>query len=285
LAGNTFSSANQCYADLHIHSIYSDGSLTPFEIVKISKELKLKVISITDHDTVSGVEELIEAARGDIEAIPAVEMSSNIHDFDIHILGYYIDYNDGDLLKYLESFKRHRTERVKRIIRNLSRDGIKLEFEQIKTVAKNCSLGRPHIAEVLVENGYVKSINEAFMKYLGYNAPYYEPKKDIHPKEVIKKIKKCKGIPVIAHPSTIHDEQIIYQLIIDGAQGIEVWHPDHTSRWQQKLSEIALKNGLLMTGGSDCHGRRLGAIQIGLTGCSKEHVRKLKEYWQKEYAQ
>jgi predicted metal-dependent phosphoesterase TrpH len=284
LGGNTFSSPNLHYADLHIHSVYSDGSLTPFEIAQKSKELQLKVISITDHDTISGVEELIDAAQGDVEAIPAVEMSSNIGDLDIHILGYYIDLNNSDLLTYLESFKKHRAERVKKIIRKLSCDGIKLEFEQIRTVAKNCSLGRPHIAEVLVENGYVRSINEAFVKYLGYKAPYYEPKKDIHPKEVIKKIKNCRGISVIAHPATIHDEQIIYRLIMDGAQGIEVWHPDHTLRWQQKLHEIALKNCLLMTGGSDCHGRRFGTVQIGLTGCSEEHVRNLKECWRKESA-
>lgn len=284
MGGNSFSSPNLHYADLHIHSVYSDGSLTPFEIAQKSKELQLKVISITDHDTVSGVEELIDAARGDIEAIPAVEMSSNIGDLDIHILGYYIDLNNSELLTYLESFKKHRAERVKKIIRKLSSNGIKLEFEQIKTVAKSCSLGRPHIAEVLVENGYVRSINEAFVKYLGYKAPYYEPKRNIHPKEVIKKIKNCRGIPVIAHPATIHDEQIIYRLIMDGAQGIEVWHPDHTLRWQQKLYEIALKNCLLMTGGSDCHGRRFGTVQIGITGCSKEHVRNLKECWRKEFA-
>ncbi len=283
MGGTTSSSPNQHYADLHIHSTYSDGSLTPFEIVKISKELHLKVISITDHDTVSGVDELVEVAQGEIEVIPAVEMSSNIGDLDIHILGYYIDCNDGDLLAYLESFKKHRTERVKKIIKKLSRDGIKLEFEQIKTVAKNCSLGRPHIADVLVENGYVKSINEAFTKYLGFHSPYYEPKKNIHPREVIQKIKNCKGIPVIGHPATINDEQIIYQLIMDGASGIEVWHPDHSYRWRQKLCEIALKNGLLKTGGSDCHGSRFGAIQIGLAGCSKEHVLRLKKHWQRHY--
>lgn len=273
-----FLSQKQHYADLHIHSIYSDGSLAPFEIIKACKELQLKVISITDHDTVSGVEETIESARGEIEVIPAVEMSSNIGDLDIHILGYYVDYEDADLQTYLESFKKHRVKRIKKIIEKLSSDGIKLEFEQIKAVAKNCSLGRPHIAEVLLENGYVKSINEAFAKFLGYHSPYYEPKKNIHPREVIRKIKNCKGIPVVAHPGTINNEQILYQLIMDGVLGIEVWHPEHGHRWQQKLYEIALKNGLLMTGGSDYHGKRGGYAQIGITGCSKKDVEMLKEY-------
>ncbi len=281
MADSPFSSQSQYYADLHIHSTYSDGSLTPYEIVKIGKELSLRVLSITDHDSVSGVKETIELANNDIEIIPAVEMSSNIGDLDVHILGYYVDHNDSDLLEYLEVFKKHRVERVKKIIENLSRDGIKLEFEQIKVAAKNCSLGRPHIAEVLVENGYVKSANEAFARYLGYHSPYYEPKKDIHPKEVIKKIRQSNGVPVIAHPGTLNNEQLIYQLILDGVLGIEVWHPDHTSRWQQQLYEIALKNGMVMTGGSDCHGRRLGSIQIGSAGCSEKDVKMLKQCWGK----
>lgn len=281
MADSLISSQSKYYADLHIHSIYSDGSLTPYEIVKIGKEISLHVLAVTDHDTVSGVEETIGFADNEIEIIPAVEMSSNIGDLDIHILGYFIDYKDCDLLEYLEIFKKHRVERVKKIIHNLSQDGIKLEFEQIKVAAKNCSLGRPHIAEVLVENGYVRSANEAFTKYLGYDSPYYEPKKDIHPKEVIQKIKRCKGIPVIAHPGTLNNEQLIYQLILDGAMGIEVWHPDHTAQWRQQLFEIALKNGMVMTGGSDCHGKRLGSIQIGCTGCSEKDVNMLKQCWGK----
>jgi predicted metal-dependent phosphoesterase TrpH len=277
LGVTSFFTQNQCYADLHIHSIYSDGSLAPFEIIKASKELQLKVISLTDHDTVSGVEEMIALTKGEIEVIPAVEMSSNIGDLDIHILGYYIDYKDADLLEYLESFKKYRVKRVKKIIQKLSCDNIKLEFEQIKVVAKNCSLGRPHIAEVLLENGYVKSISEAFARYLGYHSPYYEPKKNIHSREVIQKIKNCKGVPVIAHPGIINSEQILYQLIMDGALGIEVWHPEHTSRYQQKFCEIALKNGLLMTGGSDYHGKGCGSARIGIIGCSQKEVEMLKK--------
>jgi len=268
---------NRYFADLHIHSIYSDGSFTPYEIVQICKRSNLKAIAITDHDTVSGVEEAMFYSKNGFEVIPAVEMSSNIGDLDVHILGYYVDYKDPSLLSYLDEFKRHRAERVKKIISKLSSDGVKLEFEQIKMVAKDCSLGRPHIAEVLVENSYVKSITEAFHKYLGYGLPYYVPKKNIHPREVIKIIKEYNGVPVIAHPGTINSESVIYQLIIDGALGIEVWHPEHTPRWRQGLYEIALKNGLLMTGGSDCHGKHADSVRIGLTGCGEEEVSMLKQ--------
>lgn len=277
MGGTSNTTLSSHYADLHIHSTFSDGTLTPCEIVSICEGVQLHVISVADHDTVDGIAEAINCAQGRIEVIPAIEMSSNIGSFDIHILGYFVDIHNDELLTYCEDFRTHRLKRVKRIINRLSKDGIKLEFEQIKIAASSCSLGRPHIAEVLVENGHARSINDAFNKYLGFKAPYYEPKRAVKPQAVIRKIIRSNGIPVVAHPGTINDEQIIYQLIMDGCQGIEVWHPDHTRRCRQKLIEIAMKNGLLMTGGSDCHGRRgKNNYQIGMTGCMKEHVLELR---------
>lgn len=269
------------YADLHIHSIYSDGSLTPFEILSHCKKVALKAMAIADHDTVSGIESLLGCDHDGVEVIPAVEMSSNIGSLDIHILGYCVDHEDGQLLEYLDDFKKHRAQRVKKILKNLSRDGVAVEFEQVKTVAQKGALGRPHIATVLVENGYVRSINEAFTRYLGYHSPYYVPKKNVQPREVIRRIKDSRGVPVVAHAGTLGDCQLLYQLIMDGIMGVEVWHPDHTYRWQQMLREIALKNDLIMTGGSDCHGRRFGSIQIGRTGCGKKEFSMLKDYWQR----
>jgi hypothetical protein len=262
--------------DLHIHSIYSDGVLTPGQIVEEAVNLKLTTISITDHDSVSGVAESIAAARGRIRVIPAVEMSSNLNDLDIHILGYYVDYQSNDLIVYLEDFKVFRAERVKKILTNLSTDGVKLEFERVKSLAQNGSLGRPHIAEALKERGYVNSINEAFVRYLGYHSPYYEPKKDITPKEVIRKIKDWKGVPILAHPGAIISTGLIYQLIMDGCAGVEIWHPEHSKRQELELQELAIKNGLLMTGGSDYHGYRSGS-QIGKWGCREDDVRQLEK--------
>lgn len=265
-------------ADLHIHSTYSDGLLTPSEIVKHAIQLNLTTIAITDHDSVSGIKEAIKLSQDRIEIIPAMEMSSNIGDLDIHILGYYIDYEKNELNAYLEIFKEYRLKRIEKIIKHLFADGIKLNFERIKSIVGNGSLGRPHIAEALLRDGYVHSINEAFVRYLGYHTPYYEPKKAVLPKEVIQKIKDCQGIPVIAHPGTIGNRDVIYHLIIEGIAGIEVWHPEHSKRQQQELREIALKNGLLMTGGSDFHGFRGSENQIGKYGCAEEEVQMLKEY-------
>ncbi len=269
---------DNCNADLHIHSNHSDGSHRIDEIIEISKNMGLKTISITDHDTVSGIPEALLIAQDSIEVIPAVEMSSNLGSMDVHILGYYIDCGRSEMLDYLDSFKQHRMERVMSIVKHLYEDGIKIEFERIKMLAGNCSLGRPHIAEVLIESGYVKTISEAFSRYLRQGQPYYEPKKNVAPKEVIKLIKECKGVPVIAHPGILHFESIIYQLIMDGCLGIEVWHPEHSMHDRQRFSEIAIKNGLIMTGGSDCHGQRGGNAQIGSIGCQEKDVIDLKNY-------
>jgi hypothetical protein len=251
--------------------------MTPAQIVQQAVELKMTTISLTDHDTVSGVEELIKVAWNRLEAVPAVELSSIYNDLDIHILGYYIDHRSSDLLAYLDEFKIFRAERVKKILANLSIDGVKLDYERVKSLAQNGSLGRPHIAEALKESGYVSSINEAFVRYLGYHSPYYEPKKDITPKEIIRKIKCWKGIPVIAHPGVIISTGLIYQLIMDGCAGIEVWHPEHSKRQEQELSELAIKNGLIMTGGSDYHGYRSGN-QIGRWGCRESDMDELRKH-------
>jgi predicted metal-dependent phosphoesterase TrpH len=251
--------------------------MTPAQIVQQAVELKLTTISLTDHDTVSGVEELISAAGNRLEAVPAVELSSIHNDLDIHILGYYIDHRSSDLLAYLHEFKIFRSERVKKILVNLSTDGVILDYERVKSLAQNGSLGRPHIAEALKESGYVNSISEAFVRYLGYHSPYYEPKKDITPKEIIRKIKGWKGIPVVAHPGSMISTGLIYQLIMDGCAGIEVWHPEHSKRQEQELSELAIKNGLIMTGGSDYHGYRSGN-QIGRWGCRESDMEQLRKH-------
>jgi predicted metal-dependent phosphoesterase TrpH len=269
---------NQNYADLHIHSNCSDGLLSPLEIVQHCKEIGLKTIAITDHDSVLAMEELKDAGHKGVEVIPAVEMSSNIGLLDIHILAYHIDYDDAELLGYLGKLREHRVKRARKIIERLSRDGIKVDFDRMQESAKNSALGRPHIAEALREHGYVQSIREAFVRFLSYHSPYYEPKMSIEPKELLQKIKSWKGIAVVAHPGIYDDTSLVTRLIEDGAAGIEVWHPEHSAACQQGMYEIASHYGLLMTGGSDCHGHRRSSLQIGKCGCGKLQVQQLREY-------
>lgn len=269
---------NHNYADLHIHSNCSDGLLSPLEIVQHCKDIGLKTIAITDHDSVLAVEELRDAGHEGVEVIPAVEMSSNIGMLDIHILAYYIDHCNPDLLVYLAKLREHRVKRAKKIVERLSKDGIKLDFDRMQESAKNSALGRPHIAEALREHGYVQSIREAFVRFLSYHSPYYEPKMSIVPKDLLHKIKRWEGIAVVAHPGIYDDTDLVARLIEDGAVGIEVWHPEHSVACQQGMYEMASRNGLLMTGGSDCHGHRRSALQIGKCGCGQLQVQQLRDY-------
>ena len=269
---------NQHYADLHIHSNCSDGLLSPVEVVEYCDGIGLKTIAITDHDSMMAMEELKDVDHKDVELIPAVEMSSNIGELDVHILAYYIDHDNGAMLEFLSKLREHRVKRAKKIIEKLSNDGIKVDFNRMLAIAKNSALGRPHIAEALREHGYVQSIKEAFVRFLSYHSPYYEPKMNVDPKNLVKHIKEWNGIPVVAHPGIYNDRDMIESLVDYGAAGIEVWHPEHSVACQQELYEMASREGLLMTGGSDCHGHHRSSLQIGRCGCGKEEVERLKEY-------
>jgi predicted metal-dependent phosphoesterase TrpH len=249
--------------------------LTPSEITERAVAAGCAVIAITDHDSVSGVEQPLPSVQGDLEIIPAVEMSANIGSLDIHILGYYIDPRSRSLNAYLDEFKEHRIVRARKIVENLSADGIHISFDRVRHFAGVGSMGRPHIAEALLESGHARSMSDAFMRFLGYHSPYYEPKKEAKPGDVIKKINESGGVAVIAHPGTTGSgTDIIYQVIKDGIQGIEVWHPDHAKG--QEFYETAIKNELVMTGGSDFHGQRKTCVQIGECGCRMEDVARLK---------
>jgi predicted metal-dependent phosphoesterase TrpH len=274
----SLTSFNKSDADLHIHSSCSDGLLSPEEIVQYCNEINLKTIAITDHDSVQAIEVLKEDEHREVELIPAVELSANIGHLDIHILAYFVDHENSDLLQYLEKLRAHRIKRARKIVENLSNDGIKVDFDRMKAIAKNSALGRPHIAEALREHGYVQSIKEAFVRFLSYHSPYYEPKMSVQPKELVTRIKKWRGIPIIAHPGIYEDNELIQNLVDAGAVGLEVWHPEHSPTCQEQLYEKASADGLLMTGGSDCHGHRRSSLQIGKCGCGQDEVRRLKDY-------
>jgi predicted metal-dependent phosphoesterase TrpH len=246
--------------------------------VQYCGQIGLKAIAITDHDTVLAMEELKDVDHDGVELIPAVEMSSNVGELDVHILAYYIDHDNGALLDFLSKLREHRIKRAKKIIEKLSRDGIKVDFDRMMAIAKNSALGRPHIAEALRQHGYVHSVKEAFVRFLSYHSPYYEPKMSVDPKHLVERIKEWKGIPVIAHPGIYDDTDLIDSLVDYGAVGLEVWHPEHSATCQEELYKMAASKGLLMTGGSDCHGHRRSSLQIGKCGCGKEEVERLKDY-------
>lgn len=252
--------------------------MSPLEIVEYCREIGLGTIAITDHDSVLAVDQLAHGGDPGPDVIPAAELSSNIGAVDIHILAYYIDPGNADLLCYLETLREHRVKRAKTIVERLSRAGIDLDFDQMKEQAKNSALGRPHIAVALLERGYVQSTREAFVRFLSYHSPYYEPKMSVDPGELLHKIESWGGISVIAHPGIYGDKDLIQHLIDAGAAGIEVWHPDHSVACQQEMREIAAREHVLMTGGSDCHGHHRANLQIGRYGCGQLEVELLRDH-------
>ena len=249
--------------DLHIHSLASDGLLDAKKIFDNASSMKLKAISITDHDTVDIVEEALELSKYyGIEFIPGIEISTNLGEIEIHILGYFLDHKNKDLLELIEKFKVSRYERGKQIVINLQRGGIDITFEEVlgKAGSKD-NIGRPHIAEVLLEKGICRNTFEVYNNYLGnQNKKYIVPKYNLHPKEAIKVIRKAGGLSFLAHPGHLlrSDKVAILEVIKFGVDGIEVIHPSHNSYQQKFYRGIVNQYCLLESGGSDFHGGEKG---------------------------
>ncbi|MFP3391814.1 PHP domain-containing protein [Brevibacillus sp. SIMBA_040] len=246
-------------ADLHTHTKASDGTCEPAENVRLAKEAGLKALAITDHDTVAGVPEALAAGRElGIEVIPGVEVSSVGRGQDIHVLGYFIPYEDSTFQERLVGLRETRHERNQLLIAKLQELGIPITLENVyrRKQGTDKNIGRPHIAEELIELGIVNTIEEAFEKYLGKGAAAYVNPPRITPQEAIRLIQEAGGAAVLAHPGLYDDDELVQELIAFGLDGIEVNHPDNTEEQRLVYSSWAKENGLVMTGGSDFHGWR-----------------------------
>ncbi len=244
------------YIDLHIHSSFSDGTEKPAAIVTTMKELGFSAISITDHDTVDAqAESVIVAQKMGIEYVPGVEFSTSYKDVRFHILGYFIDYKDQRLENLSERLIEERNKRAFKMMEKLRSFGIILELEDILAKVTNYNIGRLHFAKAMVEQGYTKSVKEAFDNFLGYGKPCYVPKWTPSPKEIIELIHSIGGVAVLAHPGTIGEDRYIPHLIECGLDGIEAYYPEHTEKQTEHYRALGEKHGLVITGGSDSHGR------------------------------
>lgn len=241
--------------DLHIHTQASDGSMTPGDVVKAAKELGLSAIAITDHDSVAGVREALASGKSlGVKVVPAVEVSTEEEGEEVHILGYFIDYAAGWLRQRLEILKKKREERIDKISKQLAKLGITVLPQEVKAVAYQGSLGRPHVAQVLVNKRYVKSAAEAFRLYLGNRAPAYVPREHASPTEAIEMMKRARGLAVLAHPGVIMDQSRINRLLDLGLDGIECWHSEQDGAVAERYVKFAKEHDLAITGGSDYHG-------------------------------
>jgi hypothetical protein len=252
------------FADLHIHTKASDGKITAEEAVLLAHRMGLAAISIADHDTVEGVEAALRVSKEyGIEIIPGVELSSEIKGVELHLLGYFIDWRDKWFRNKLREFQAARKDRAQRIIEKLQDLGMEIPYEAVLALDGRV-LGRPHIAQVMLDHGYVKTIDEAFDRYLGLGKPAYVEKFPLSPKEAINIIKRMNGVPVLAHPVFAQADDMLPELIELGLQGLEVYHSKHDAQTTSYYEQLAQKYGLLMTGGSDAHGSEapVGSVRV-----------------------
>lgn len=264
--------------DLHTHSTASDGTLSPSALVRYAAGKNLRAIALTDHDTVEGLPEAIEAGRAvPIEVVPGIEISAEWQTGTMHILGYFINHTDACFREKIAVLQESRAQRNPCIIKKLQHLGLDIQMQEVVAESGSGQVGRPHFAQVLIKKGYVKTPREAFEKYLTKGAKAYVEKYRFNPEDAIALIHKAGGIPVLSHPITLNCntiaelEQVIKKLTDQGLKGIEAYYPDHDRGMSGICRGIAEKHGLLVTGGSDFHGENFNGIQIG-AGKGNLHV-------------
>jgi hypothetical protein len=265
-------------ADLHLHTTFSDGALSPSELIARASQAGLTTISITDHDHTGALDEAAaSAAAHGIEVVPGVELSTIVGDADVHILGYFIDHHDQRLQEYLGLFRLERRKRAERIVEKLNALRLPLTLEAVLRQAGTGSVGRPHIATALVEEGLIGSYQEAFSRYIGFGKPAYETKYQITPREAIALVAAAGGLSFLAHPSTFIGEAVLQELIDAGIDGIEVVHPSHSPELVAHYSGIVSEYFLLASGGSDFHGgKRNDRDAFGKYTISTEYVEMMR---------
>ena len=264
-------------ADLHVHTTASDGSLTPEEVVLRAVARGLKIIAITDHDTVLGVARAIRSGRQwGLRVIPGVELSTEIGEEEFHILGYFINYRHCKLRHVLEGLRRARLWRIKEMTRRVNELGLWVSWPRVLAIAGRGAVGRPHLARAMVTGGQISSIEEAFSHYIGRGRPAYVPRPKFTPTAAIKLIQAADGIPVLAHPGWIKKE-VVTRFALAGLRGLEVYYPQHNARTTRKLYRLAKKHHLLLTGGSDFHGENREGIDLGSAFVTKEYVTALQK--------
>jgi len=267
-------------ADLHIHTTYSDGKISPSEVINLAVSKGLKAISITDHDTIKGYLNGIELLKSEqlaIELISGAEFTATYNDKDIHLLGYYFDPEHKELLKYLTACSIQRRRRMKRMIEWLNNNNIEIDFQEVQAISKHATLARPHLARLLVEKNYVANSMEAFQKYLV--AAHKETRQDyfLDASSLISMVHRAGGAVVLAHPAKLFTLQELEEIRMLGIDGIECIHPSHSYQQHNYYVKWAQKYNLLQTGGSDYHGHPdYGYTPIGTIATSYNNVVKMK---------
>ena len=255
--------------DLHVHTTASDGSMCPRDVTSLAAMLGLKAIAITDHDTVAGIDEAGEAGELlGVTVVPGIEISTDYMGRDVHVLGYFLDHKSPKLAEYTAWVRQERLERLEKMIEKLGKKGYDISLSELEAKHPGAVLGRPHLAEALVELGAAQNVKEAFRKYLAEGRSCYVPRKYISFRDGAKLIHDCGGVCVLAHPLQYgFDRQKLDGLAREAAalgfKGMEIHYSGYTQKDVEKLYDLAEKHGLLPTGGSDFHGESKPEVQLG----------------------
>ncbi len=251
--------------DLHSHSTASDGTLTPADLVREAARRGVRVLAVTDHDSTEGLAEaLAEASRHPpLQIVPGIEINCDVEGAEIHVLGYCMDYEAPWFQDFCRRQRAERRDRVHRMVARLAELGMPIDPERVFAIVREGSAGRPHVARAMVERGYVKTVREAFDKYLASGKPAHVPRAKLTPAEAVRLIRKARGVPVLAHPGLAHRDELIPDLVAAGLMGIECYYSEHSPAQTASYVQTCRDGGLVATGGSDFHGPRVRAGRLG----------------------
>jgi predicted metal-dependent phosphoesterase TrpH len=269
--------------DLHVHTNHSDGTFTPREALSLARERGVASMAVTDHDTTTALAEaaLIGAEVG-VEVVPGIEFSAVYEGDGVHVLCYFMDPEDPDLVAELGRLRDDRERRGDHMVEKLIALGYPVSFQRVKEIAGDAPIVRPHIAQAMVEAGVVPTVKDAFTEeFIGSNGAAYVEKHALHPLEALRLIHAAGGVCVLAHPGTFRETKpvplaLIEELAEAGLDGIEAFHPEHTPEVEDRYIEMAGRLGLLWTGGSDCHGLRYDPVRLGSRSTTPEQFERLQ---------
>jgi len=265
------------FADLHLHTCFSDGTYTPEELAARAREKGLAAIALTDHDTVEGCQRAEEACqKAGIEFIAGTELTADHEGIELHILGYFLEIGNPLLVQEITKCQATRQDRIREMVSRLNRHHVPLKADRVFAIANCQSPGRPHVARALVEDGFCSSMDEAFERFLKRSRPAWVPKRRISAEDAIALIHHAGGLAVMAHPGLNRTDDVIPPVVKAGLDGIECFHTKHSTTTAERYLQMADRYKLLVTGGSDCHGMSKGRPLIGTIKLPYQHVELLK---------
>ncbi len=266
------------FADLHLHTIFSDGTYTPEELAAHGKRVGLEAMALTDHDTIEGCERMAAACKlQEIEFIPGTELTAEVNGVELHLLGYFIDVKNSKFLAETAKFQTVRQDRICEMVARLNQINVPLRAESVFKIANCRSPGRPHVGRALIQGGFCRSMEEAFDRFLKKGKPAWVPKFKISAFDAIELVHEAGGLAVMAHPGLNRTDSIIPALVEAGMDGIECFHSKHPPKTSEHYLQLAAKHTLLVTGGSDCHGMSKGRPLIGTVKLGEKYFAALKE--------